>query len=211
MLLALPVTDALAFARLIEEPKPVCRVEAAPAPPSGDDSDVGARRLPFDLVTGTNSVALGERLGDGDLELARDLRHDPYSSKDHVLVKFHSSPLPRASDPESSSVFRLKQEPWIDPDGASRDEVIATVRKCPSGALSYSVGGVEQRGEEGEPAIFVAPNGPYVVTGGAELVDTALGEGASTQRSTLCRCGGSKNKPFCDGTHWSIEFTDDKN
>ncbi len=109
------------------------------------------------------------------------------------------------------SVFRLKQEPWIDPDCASTDEIIATVRKCPSGALSYSVAGVEHRDRKGQPDIFVSPNGPYVVTGGPDTLDTRLGEGASTEHCTLCRCGASKNKPFCDGTHWYTNFTDDKN
>ena len=109
------------------------------------------------------------------------------------------------------SVWRMGVEPWIDPDGASRVEIIATVRKCPSGALSYSVEGVEHRDREGEPGIFVSPNGPYVVSGGSELCDTPRGEGASAEHVTLCRCGGSKNKPFCDGTHWHNKFTDDKN
>jgi len=108
-------------------------------------------------------------------------------------------------------VFRLNEEPWIHPDSASADEIIATIKKCPSGALSYSVDDVEHRDREGEPAIFVAPNGPYVVSGGPNLVDTARGEGASKEHFTMCRCGGSKNKPFCDGTHWHIKFKDDKN
>jgi len=109
------------------------------------------------------------------------------------------------------SVFRLKQEPWIDADDASADEIMATVRKCPSGALSYSVDGVEHRDREGQPAIYVSPNGPHVVTGGPDLLDTSRGEGASTEHCALCRCGASKNKPFCDGAHWDKEFTDDKN
>ncbi len=109
------------------------------------------------------------------------------------------------------STFRLKQEPWIDPTGATSDEIIATVRKCPSGALSYSFDDAEHRDREGDPAVFVAPNGPYVVTGGPDLLDTIRGDGASTEHFTLCRCGGSKNKPFCDGTHWYKKFTDDKN
>ena len=104
-----------------------------------------------------------------------------------------------------------KQEPWIDPDRATRDEIIATVRQCPSGALSYSVEGVEHRDREGEAAIFVSPNGPYVVTGAPDLLETTCGDGASTEHVTLCRCGGSKNKPFCDGTHWHKKFTDEKN
>lgn len=110
-----------------------------------------------------------------------------------------------------SQVFRLNQEPWIDPNASNPEEIIAVIRKCPSGALSYSVGGVEHRDRKGEPAIFVSPNGPYVVSGGAELLETPRGEGSSTEHFTLCRCGGSKNKPFCDGTHWHIQFEDDKN
>jgi CDGSH-type Zn-finger protein len=109
------------------------------------------------------------------------------------------------------SVFRLKQEPWIDPKGASQKEVAAVIQKCPSGALSYSVGRTEYRNREGRPAIVIAPNGPYIVSGAPELLDTPRGEGASPEHFTLCRCGGSKNKPFCDGTHWHKKFTDDKN
>lgn len=110
-----------------------------------------------------------------------------------------------------ASVFRLKQEPWIEPDGASAEEIIATVRRCPSGALSYTVDGVEHRDREGPPAIYVAPDGPYIVTGAPALVDTERAQGASTEHYTLCRCGGSKNKPFCDGSHWHNQFSDDKN
>ncbi len=110
-----------------------------------------------------------------------------------------------------ASVFRLNQEPWIDPDGALRDKIIETIKQCPSGALSFSVDGQENIDQAGELGIMVAKNGPYVVTGGLELVGVKQGEGASRENFTLCRCGGSKNKPFCDGTHWQIKFQDDKN
>ncbi|RMH22953.1 MAG: hypothetical protein D6696_02155 [Acidobacteria bacterium] len=111
------------------------------------------------------------------------------------------------------AVFRLRQEPWIDPDGATPEEIAATIRQCPSGALSYSIDGVERRDPEEPrpPAIFVAPNGPYAVTGGPELADCEFGDGASREHYTLCRCGGSKNKPFCDGSHWHNGFRDDDN
>ena len=46
---------------------------------------------------------------------------------------------------------------------------------------------------------------------GPVVVGNLIGEGASEEHYTLCRCGGSKNKPFCDGTHWHKKFTDDKN
>jgi len=110
-----------------------------------------------------------------------------------------------------ASVFRLKEEPWIHPDAESVDEIVATIQKCPSGALSYSIDDLEHSDQNGEPSIFIPPNGPYVVSGELDLVDTIKGEGASREHFTICRCGGSKNKPFCDGTHWSINFIDDKN
>jgi CDGSH-type Zn-finger protein len=106
------------------------------------------------------------------------------------------------------SVFRMGSEPWIDPDGAAVEEIIATVRKCPSGALSYSIDGVEHRDEERVPAVTVTDHGPYAVTGGVELVGATFGDGASREHYTLCRCGASKNKPFCDGSHWHANFRD---
>jgi len=110
-----------------------------------------------------------------------------------------------------AAVFQLGKEPWIHPRAASAEEITETIRKCPSGALSYSANGMDQPQGEGEPAVFVAPNGPYVVSGDPELRDTEMGEGASKEHFTLCRCGGSKNKPFCDGSHWHNKFADDKN
>ena len=109
-----------------------------------------------------------------------------------------------------ADVFRMKQEPWIDPDAAAVEEIIAVIRSCPSGALSYTLveGSDDSIAEQG---IFVAPNGPYVVSGCPDLEDTLWAEGAQRQKYTLCRCGASKNKPFCDGSHWSVEFKDDAN
>lgn len=108
------------------------------------------------------------------------------------------------------AVWRMRVEPWIDADGGEVDAIIETVKKCPSGALSYSIEGVEHREQDREPMVTVSQDGPYLVTGGISL-DVPRGVGASTEHYTLCRCGGSKNKPFCDGTHWHIKFKDDKN
>ena len=56
-------------------------------------------------------------------------------------------------------------------------------------------------------SIRVTPNGPYIVQGGAELLDTG-GEKYPLDKESiaLCRCGQSSNKPFCDGTHSKIGF-----
>ncbi len=105
-----------------------------------------------------------------------------------------------------SSVWRTGEKPWIDPDGASADAIIETVNACPSGALSYSIDGVEHRDREDVPAIHLSKNGPYRVTGGIALEGVEFGDGVSREHFTLCRCGASKNKPFCDGSHWDVGF-----
>lgn len=106
------------------------------------------------------------------------------------------------------SVFRMHQEPWIDPDGASAEAIIETIRKCPSGALSYSIENVEYRDQDRKPMVTVSDDGPYVIVGSIELMGVRFGEGASKEHYTLCRCGASKNKPFCDGSHWNVGFRD---
>jgi len=110
-----------------------------------------------------------------------------------------------------AAVFRLRQEPFVDADGASAEEIIDVINQCPSGALSYSVENVNESLEVREAFVFIAPNGPYVVKGKVDLLETPKGKGASETSITLCRCGASKNKPYCDGSHWTVEFTDDDN
>ena len=104
-------------------------------------------------------------------------------------------------------VFRLKQEPWIHANAASAAQIAAVIETCPSGALSYSIGGVEHRDGVGDPVVGYVPNGPYVVRGGgATLKGVEQGESASSKRFALCRCGQSANKPFCSGAHWNHQF-----
>ncbi len=111
-----------------------------------------------------------------------------------------------------ASVFKYGSEPWIDPAGAAVEAIVQAIRNCPSGALSYSIKGVEAVDEPCASGITITKDGPYAVVGAIALHEPQPGsKGASTARYTLCRCGGSKNKPFCDGTHWSNGFKDEKN
>ncbi len=109
---------------------------------------------------------------------------------------------------ELKSVFRQHDEPWIESDGAEMKKVVATIRKCPSGALSYAIDGVEAEAPRRAPMVTVTENGPYAVTGGIELAGVKFGDGATREHYTLCRCGASNNKPFCDGSHWDAGFRD---
>jgi len=118
-----------------------------------------------------------------------------------------------------AAVFHVGQEPFVDPDGAQMDAIIAAVKNCPSGALSFGIDGVERRDEvdqEREPVITVSKDGPYRITGGIPLFDehgndAQRAQGSSREHYSLCRCGKSKNKPFCSGMHWYCNFHDEKN
>ncbi len=108
-------------------------------------------------------------------------------------------------------VFGERPDGFVQPNAASKEQIIDTVSHCPSGALGYVLDGIAYAGEQRRPSIYVSQNGPYHVRGGIDLHGTHRNEGASREHYALCRCGQSKNKPFCDGSHWWTKFTDDDN
>jgi uncharacterized Fe-S cluster protein YjdI len=103
-------------------------------------------------------------------------------------------------------VFDERRRPWVDVRGATADEVEAAVSRCPSGALRSRRLGARAAKQREAFEICPSENGPLLVSGGVRIVDaegTVLYEG---ERAALCRCGGSSNKPFCDGTHRTNGF-----
>jgi uncharacterized Fe-S cluster protein YjdI len=103
-------------------------------------------------------------------------------------------------------VFDRDRRPWVKADEASADEIEATVAQCPSGALRTR----RLRGASVKPTrrfeICASAGGPLLVRGGVRILGAdgnVLYEG---DRAALCRCGGSSNKPFCDGTHKTNGF-----
>ena len=102
------------------------------------------------------------------------------------------------------TVFDPSGRPWIEPDNGDVDNIIDVVTACPSGALSYSLPGRSpQHAVGGTPGISVEQDGPYRVTG-IPLATARLAAGACHDKYVLCRCGASKNKPYCDGTHHDV-------
>jgi CDGSH-type Zn-finger protein len=167
----------------------------------------GSANKPF--CDGTHSTIgfSGERLADGSKDKRISYRGKKITIHDNRGICSHAG----FCTDNLGSVFHSEREPWISPDGATVEKIIEVIKQCPSGALSYSIEEVEHRGQAREPMVTVSKDGPYYVTGEIELKDHPRGEGASEEHCTLCRCGASKNKPFCDGSHWEISFTDEKN
>ncbi|MBV8526722.1 MAG: CDGSH iron-sulfur domain-containing protein, partial [Candidatus Dormibacteraeota bacterium] len=112
------------------------------------------------------------------------------------------------------AAFRVAAEPFVAIGGGRLDELIHVVRACPSGALAAALAaGPSVTDTARDPAIEVSRNGPYRVTGGIPLVDdrgdpVPRNQHASLEHYSLCRCGHSRNKPFCSGMHWYVDFVD---
>ena len=90
----------------------------------------------------------------------------------------------------------------------TRSLMLAMIERCPSGALTYRFDGAAADNETALPAqIAVVPDGPLVVTGGLPITRADGQPLEARNRTTLCRCGQSRNKPLCDGTHAEVGFT----
>jgi CDGSH-type Zn-finger protein/uncharacterized Fe-S cluster protein YjdI len=94
------------------------------------------------------------------------------------------------------------QGPWIHPDAMPVERVVEIAHACPSGAIRYRR--VDGASDETAPPVNLASvreRGPYAFRGQLQIDGAARGF-----RATLCRCGASQNKPFCDGSHNTIGF-----
>ena len=100
-------------------------------------------------------------------------------------------------------VFKANVEgAWIDPDAASTEELMFVALNCPSGAIQVT----RHDGGQPEPApqvntIAIRENGPLAIHAQIVIAGETVG-----MRATLCRCGASKNKPYCDGSHVGAAF-----
>lgn len=117
---------------------------------------------------------------------------------------------------ELPEVFDMDKRPWVNISGTSPERIIATIDKCPSRSLQYSL----PEGSSVDPNLAKGPGskdykidpekagrirvireGPLLVEAPVRIIDidgTIIGEG---DRFVLCRCGKTKNPPFCDGSH----------
>jgi uncharacterized Fe-S cluster protein YjdI/CDGSH-type Zn-finger protein len=104
-------------------------------------------------------------------------------------------------------VFKPQSRPWVLVDGAAADEIADVVMTCPTGALHFErLDDGRQEPQPEETTIDVRFNGPLYIRGHLQITGSGGRLIREDTRVALCRCGHSKNKPFCDGSHRQVGF-----
>jgi uncharacterized Fe-S cluster protein YjdI len=105
------------------------------------------------------------------------------------------------------NVFLPNEKSWIKIDAASTEDLVSTIKKCPSGALSFYMNNEDEKTSESlETKVEVLENGPLLVYGTVKVTHRDGREETKNKTTAFCRCGASQNKPFCDGAHVKEEF-----
>lgn len=115
---------------------------------------------------------------------------------------------------ELPEVFDPSERPWIKPKGASTEKIIEQIKKCPTGALTFFYNNQVSPTEDAEPEIEIQPsvkidivkNGPAVINGKVEYLINVKDKKIVKEKAFLCRCGKSRNLPWCDGQHLHHKF-----
>ena len=106
------------------------------------------------------------------------------------------------------AVFDPERRPWVQLRGADADEVVRVIERCPTGALRYTRRAGMSETADAMNTVRPTANGPLYVRGAITLRDAGGSDLATETRVALCRCGAAANKPYCDGKHVEIGFSD---
>lgn len=129
---------------------------------------------------------------------------------------------------ELIEVFNPGRRPWVNMEGAPSRKIIEVVNKCPTQALVWKynhdlteeersaqrhLGSMEETpgsisGNAEPTSIRIMRDGPIVVEGDFSVIGSNNQKLKPTALTSFCRCGASRNMPFCDGTHRKIDFRD---
>ncbi|PIQ63748.1 MAG: hypothetical protein COV99_01585 [Bacteroidetes bacterium CG12_big_fil_rev_8_21_14_0_65_60_17] len=110
---------------------------------------------------------------------------------------------------DRSDLFVYGRKPWGQPDLVDAGTVDAVVARCPSGALvARDTDGRVQGDTPPGNTVTVCPDGPLYFEGQLEVDGADRDMEGVRFRAALCRCGASKNKPFCDNSHKQSGFDD---
>lgn len=105
------------------------------------------------------------------------------------------------------NVFQPNERPWIKIDAAGTEDLVETIKKCPSGALSFYMNDKKDKTSQTlETQVEVLDNGPLLVYGTLNITHRDGTKETKNRTTAFCRCGASQNKPYCDGAHVKHEF-----
>jgi hypothetical protein len=96
----------------------------------------------------------------------------------------------------------------VNTDGATTEEIIDQVSKCPSGALATYMNNEQSSNEaiQQEQIVEITKNGPLMVYGNITVKHPDGTRATQHNVTAFCRCGASSNKPYCDGSHKKVGF-----
>ena len=99
-------------------------------------------------------------------------------------------------------VFDTGRRPWVDLSADDADAVADAIGHCPTGALRYErLDGSEQEQPTRPTVVLPIENGPLLMVGDLDVRGPDGEQITHEARLTLCRCGLSRNQPFCDNSH----------
>ena len=114
-------------------------------------------------------------------------------------------------------VFNSKKKPWINVHASNSKDIMKVVDTCPSRALTYlkstkfvtSKPRAAAKMKSKFARVHLLKNGPALITGNFIVRDAQKKKiQIDNEVVAICRCGASKKKPFCDGSHQTVGFTD---
>jgi uncharacterized Fe-S cluster protein YjdI len=115
---------------------------------------------------------------------------------------------------ELPEVFDPSERPWINPQGATTEKIVEQIKKCPTGALTFFYNDSSKQNDDSQTEndnqtsvkIDIVKNGPAVINGKVEYSFAESGKKVTKEKTFLCRCGKSRNLPWCDGQHLHHKF-----
>ncbi|PLX08250.1 MAG: hypothetical protein C0596_08140 [Marinilabiliales bacterium] len=112
-------------------------------------------------------------------------------------------------------VFKPAERPWVKINAASTEKIIETVEACPTDALTWWYNDSNRKTEKKyfkmaenkeKAQVKIFENGPMHIHANVDVVDANGKILKVNEDKYICRCGHSKNKPFCDGSHMTAGF-----
>jgi len=114
-------------------------------------------------------------------------------------------------------VFNSRKRPWINVHASDSKEIMKIVDTCPSRAITYlkstkfvtSKPRKTVKKKSKFARVQILKDGPALITGNFILRDAKKKKiKIENELAAICRCGASRKKPFCDGSHLSAKFKD---